>query len=363
MTGARTMPGEVFTSREVFGAERERIFRRRWIFAGHVSEVAAPGDFLHARPAGDSVLVTRDEDGEIHGLYNVCRHRGARLCEEASGSFGRSIQCPYHGWTYRLDGRLVGAPQMEGAEGFDPAEHALGRVAVGTWEGLLFVSLASDPEPLAEWLAPLEARVSRYRVPRLRRAERLSYQVEANWKLLFLNYSECQHCPLVHPELSEKSPYTSGSNDLTEGPILGGSMEIREETRSMSMSGGRVGAPVGDLPEADLGRVYYYSVFPNLLLSLHPDYVMTHRLRPAEPGRTRVDCEFLFHPDSLEDPGFDPSDAVEFWDRTNRQDWDVCERNQRGVRSCGYRPGPYFPGESLLPAWDREYRRQMGWEG
>lgn len=248
---------------------------------------------------------------------------------------------------------------MDEVEEFDPAEHSLGRVAVGTWEGLVFVNLASDPQPLEDWLAPLVGRFSRFNIPRLRRARRLSYDVDANWKLLFQNYSECQHCPLIHPELSEKSPYTSGVNDLTEGPILGGYMEIGEGAASMSMSGGRVGAPLGDLPEADLGRVYYYSIFPNLLLSLHPDYVMTHRLRPEAPARTRIACDFHFHPDSLRQPGFDPSDALEFWDRTNRQDWSICERNQRGVGSEGYEPGPYFPRESLLAAWDREYRRQM----
>lgn len=357
---ARTMPAEAFTSRHVFRRERERIFRDRWLFAGHVSDLVEPGDFLHTRPAGDSVLLTRGEEGEIHGLYNVCRHRGARLCEEDSGSFGRSIQCPYHGWTYRLDGRLVGAPQMSDVEDFDPGEHSLGRVAVDVWEGFLFLSLAPDPEPLEEWMGPLSGRFSRFGIPELRRAERLTYEVEANWKLLFQNYSECQHCPLIHPELSEKSPHTSGVNDLTEGPFLGGYMEIREDADSMTLSGGRVGAPVGDLPDEDLGRVYYYSIFPNLLLSLHPDYVMTHRLRPVAPDRTLVCCDFHFHPDTLASPEYEPADAVEFWDRTNRQDWDVCERSQRGIRSRGYRPGPYFPRESLLPAWDREYRRRMG---
>jgi len=361
--GSYTLHAEAFLSQEVFREEQRRIFSRHWVCIGRESDLPDGGDFLHVRPGGKSILVTRDHEGGLHGLYNVCRHRGAQLCSEESGTFSRTIQCQYHGWTYTLDGRLLGAPQLKGCEGFDPADHGLGRVAVDVWEGFLFVNLHPEPEPLHEWLGPLVGRFARFNLPTLRRAERIEYDLPVNWKLLFQNYSECQHCPLIHPELSGISPYRSGSNDLSEGPFLGGYMEIVEDAESMSMSGHAVGVPVGNLPPEDFHRVYYYSVFPNLLLSLHPDYAMAHTIWPLAPDRSRVVCEWHFHPDSLEDPAYNPFDAVEFWDMTNRQDWYVCELNQRGIESGGYRPGPYFPHESLLVAFDEEYVRHMNGAG
>jgi glycine betaine catabolism A len=357
--GSTTMPAAAFTSDAVFQAERERVFSKLWVCVGREEDVADPGDFIHVQPAGRSILVTRDEEGRLNGLYNACRHRGARLCDEDSGSFSRTIQCMYHGWAYTLDGRLRAAPQMKGCEGFHLADHGLERVQLDTWEGFIFLNLAQDPEPLERWLGPLVGRFSRFNLPSLQRGDRVEYDLPVNWKLLFQNYSECQHCPLVHPELSEISPFRSGANDLSEGPFLGGYMEIVEEAQSMSLSGGAVGLPVGELPPEDHHRVYYYSIFPNLLLSLHPDYAMAHTVWPLAPNRSRVVCEWHFHPDSLADGDFNPGDAVAFWDTTNRQDWHVCELNQQGVESGGYVPGPYFPQEALLAAFDAEYRKHM----
>jgi Rieske 2Fe-2S family protein len=128
----------------------------------------------------------------------------------------------------------------------------------------------------------------------------------------------------------------------------------------MTMSGRACAPAVAELPEDDLDRVYYYSIFPNLLLSLHPDYVMAHRLWPQAPDRTRVVCEWLFHPDAFGAAEADPADAVSFWDTTNREDWHICELAQAGISSRRYGPGPYSPRESLPAAWDREYLRRLG---
>jgi Rieske 2Fe-2S family protein len=156
------------------------------------------------------------------------------------------------------------------------------------------------------------------------------------------------------------TPANSGENDLYEGPFLGGFMVITTPGGSMTMSGRTCGLPVGELPAEDLHRVYYYSIFPNMLLSLHPDYVMAHTLWPESPGRTRITCEWLFHPGSLDDPSFDPNDGVAFWDMTNRQDWHVCELSQLGVASRAYTPGLYSPRESLAVAFDAEVLRSLG---
>lgn len=358
--GSRTLPRECYASAEVFAEETEQLFRDRWVCVGRESELARAGDYFLASVAGESLILVRAEDGAIHALYNVCRHRGTRLCEEEHGTLAAGkIQCPYHAWTYGLDGRLVAAPHMEGVGGFDTADHPLHRAALDVWEGFVFIHLGPRPQPLAAWLEPLLGRFSRFHMSSLRPADRIHYEVAANWKLLFQNYSECLHCPVIHPQLSRLTPFKSATNDLTEGPFLGGPMQIAGGG-SMTVSGAVCAPPVGDLPREDLHRVYYYSIFPNMLLSLHPDYVMVHLLMPEAHDRTRVVSEWLFHPDAFEDPQADPQDAIAFWDTTNREDWRICEQAQAGVTSRVYTPGPYSTRESLPAAWDREYLRQMG---
>jgi Rieske 2Fe-2S family protein len=155
--------------------------------------------------------------------------------------------------------------------------------------------------------------------------------VHANWKLIFENYSECYHCPGVHPALSKISPYDSAENDLCEGPFLGGFMAIARG-KSLTMSGKACARPVGDIKGENHARVFYYSIFPNMLLSMHPDYVMVHQLWPQSPKRTLIECNWYFHPEAAGVPGYNPDDAVAFWDMTNKQDWHVCELSQQGSR-------------------------------
>ena len=220
------------------------------------------------------------------------------------------------------------------------------------------------PAPLEEWFAPLAGKFSHWNLPRLRSAKRIEYDVRANWKLIFENYSECYHCPGVHPMLSKVSPSDSAENDLTEGPFLGGFMKITNGA-SLTMSGEACARPVGDIKAGDHERVFYYSIFPNMLLSLHPDYVMVHQLWPQSPERTLILCDWFFHPEAagVSDSSYNPDDAIEFWDMTNKQDWHVCELSQQGIASRAYRPGPYSPRESIPAAWDREYLRHMGCRG
>jgi Rieske 2Fe-2S family protein len=196
-------------------------------------------------------------------------------------------------------------------------------------------------------------------MPTLHAIRRVDYDVAANWKLMFENYSECYHCPTVHPQLVKLSPADSGENDLTSGPFLGGFMTI-PDAEGMSTSGKSCARPVADdLPPEDLRRVYYYSIFPNMLLSLHADYVMVHLMQPIAPDRTKIECLWLFHPDAASQPGFDPDAGVSFWDITNRQDWRMCELSQLGVSSRSYIPGPFSPRESISAAFDREYLSGM----
>jgi Rieske 2Fe-2S family protein len=363
---ARTLPQRYFVSPEVFAKEQEGIFSKHWVLVGHQNEIAHPGDYFVAEVAGESVIVIRPspreggstrEGSAIRGFHNVCRHRGTRLCEENRGHL-RAIQCPYHAWTYALDGRLIGAPHMDDVPGFDKADYPLQPVKLELWEGFIFVCLSKPASPLRDWFAPLSGKFSHWNLPQLRSGGRIEYDVKANWKLIFENYSECYHCPGVHPALSKLTPYDSAENDLGDGPFLGGFMSIKGG-HSLTMSGDACALPVGDIKAGDHHRVFYYSIFPNMLLSMHPDYVMVHQLWPRQSDRTLIFCDWFFNPVAFNQPGFNPDDAVQFWDMTNKQDWHVCELSQQGISSRAYKPGPYSSRETIPAAWDREYLQRM----
>ena len=369
--GAKTLRQQYFASAEIFRREQEQIFAKQWLVVGHQSQIADPGDyFLVSIPpssgygaTGESLIVIRDKNGEIHGFYNVCRHRGTRLKEDACGH-ASAIQCPYHAWTYALDGRLIGAPHMDEVPRFEKADYSLRAVNLALWEGFIFINLDEDAMSLDEWFAPLNGKFSHWNMSILRPAKRIEYDVKANWKLMFENYSECYHCPGVHPMLAKVSPYDSAQNDLSEGPFLGGFMKINKGA-GLTMSGKACALPVGGIKRGDGeegeddGLVFYYSIFPNMLLSLHPEYVMVHQLWPKSPERTLIMCDWFFHLDAFNRSDFKPEDAIEFWDMTNKQDWHVCELSQQGIASRAYEPGPYSSRESIPAAWDRYYRSMM----
>lgn len=359
--GSRTMPGEYYTSPDILAEETERLFAHQWHCAGRVARLAEPGDWFLRTIADESLIVMRDRSGEVRAFFNICRHRGTRLCQGESGQFSETIQCPYHAWTYATDGRLIGAPHMQDVEGFDKKNYPLHSAAVALWEGFIFVSIAEDPMPFETAWAPLIGRLARYNLPHLVLGYKVRYEVAANWKLVFQNYSECLHCPTIHPQLTGVLPYQSGANDLTEGSFLGGYMEILEPNESATMSGRACGLPVNpDMSTDDRRRAYYYTLLPNMLLSLHPDYVNYYMVWPVAANRTVVESEWLFHPGNAEHPAYNPEDAIRFWEVTNRQDWDIVERSQLGIASRRYAPGPYSARESMPAAWDHEYLRLMG---
>src|SRR5438067_8252146 len=282
--GARTLPGRYYTAPEAFAAEQERIFQNNWICVGRDTALADPGDYMLAEIAGESIIVLRDQSGARGAYYNVCRQRGARLWEAPRGRLSETIQCPYHAWTYALDGRLIGAPHMHEVEGFDKKTYPLHAVALAEWEGFLFANLDAKATAASQWFAPLRGRFSHYNLAALRTVRRIEYDVKANWKLILQNYNECLHCPTIHPELSTKLPYTSGANDLVEGPFLGGYMEIKAPNASATLSGRACALPLGDFPPDERRRAYYYTIFPTMMLSLHPDYAVFYMVQPVAPA-------------------------------------------------------------------------------
>jgi len=347
---ATTLPAKYYTDSEVFREELERFFCRTWVCMGRSDQIPNPGDYFLRELAAESIIVTRDDEGTIQAFFNVCRHRGTRICATAEGHFAGRIQCGYHGWTYGLDGRLIGAPHMH--EGFCREQYPLSRIHVAEWDGHIFANLSEHPESLQAQLDDLPEKFANWGMSDLRLCKRIEYTVKANWKLIILNYNECLHCPVLHPALSAITDYLSGENDQPHRSYIGGSMDFQGGAETMSLDGKHRREYLPGLTEAERKRVYYYAIYPNLLLSLHPDYVMTHTLWPRAVNRTDIVCEWHFPPSEMSKAGFEADDVIRFWDLTNREDWGISELSQAGVTSRAYKPGPYSKCESLPHAFD-----------
>jgi glycine betaine catabolism A len=360
------LPRAAYVDPAVFAWEQKHFFGSGWTCVGYSSRLGQPGD-QRAEPVGaGSVLLSRDDEGTLHAFANTCRHRGHELLPCGTGAQRNSIICPYHSWTYSLSGGLRFASGFKGRGGFDESAWGLVELPVAEWHGLIFVDNSGQAPPLADSLQVLDELVAPYEPERLVIAGRHEYDAAANWKILTENYHECYHCPVIHPELCKVSPPKSGENYPAQGAWVGGWMDLRDGMDTMSLDGTSNGVPLRGLDDKGLRTVIYVNVFPNVLLSLHPDYVMTHRLVPIAVDRTTIECTWAFAPEAADKPGFDPGYAVEFWDITNRQDWHACESVQRGLSSQHARPGPLSPDEDAVYQFvtmvARGYRGEPVWD-
>jgi len=353
---AATLPRPLFTDLGVYELEVRRLFHRTWHCLGRTDEIPEPGDFKTCEIAGSGILVIRDTDGVLRGFHNVCRHRGTRLVEASEGDGAKVLVCPYHAWTYDLAGRLKGAPHMEEVD-FEPAESGLLPIRLEEWRGFLFVNPDSRARPLREYLGDFARRVEPYPLEHLRLAQRVTYEIAANWKLVVQNANECYHCPGVHPQLARLTPYRSGEEDLVEGPVFGGWMDFVEGVTTLSEDGTTTRASFPDLSSEDRRRVYYYVLYPANFMSFLPDYVTLDWFIPVAPGHTRLVFDLYVDRD---EPG-SAGDAMAFWETTNRQDWHICEMAHLGAKTAGYTQGRYSGEEEVVHAIDRFYLRRMGW--
>jgi Rieske 2Fe-2S family protein len=340
--GESTMlPAEAYTSPDVLAWERRHFFAASWVCLGRVEAVFPEGRTQMATTVGDvGVLLSKGAGGAVGAFANTCRHRGHELLPDGGTSVKRAVVCPYHAWSYDLSGALIAAPGFREVASFDPAAHGLVRLPAEVWHGWVFVNALGTAAPLAAHVGGLEDLVAPYAPERLVLGATHEYVVAANWKVITENYHECYHCPLIHPELCEVSPPASGSNFDLPGVWVGGTMDLRDGADTMSLTGHSDGVPIDGV---DPRVVLYLGLLPNLLLSLHPDYVMTHRMTPLAPDRTQVECAWYFVSTDV-----DPAYAVDFWDTTNRQDWGACESVQRGLASPHFRPGPLAPNEDAV---------------
>lgn len=342
---SRMLPREAYTDGEIFAWEQRHIFEGAWTCIGRAADLARNGD-QKAEGIGDSsVLIVRDGAGALHAFANACRHRGHELLPCGAAVNRPILVCPYHSWRYHLDGRVLRAPDFDD-EHFVPDDHGLVELRLESWHGWLFLDASGTAPSLASQLAGLEPLVAPYEPERLVTRGRHDYEVAANWKVLNENYQECYHCPIIHPELCKASPPSSGANyPHVSGSWVGGWMDLRDGWATMSLDGSTSATILRRVEDSLRRQVLYLGVFPNLLISLHPDYVMTHRLTPMASNRTRIECEWHFSPEDSERADFDPSFAVDFWDITNRQDWLACESVQRGLSSPHAEPGPLSASE------------------
>ena len=349
---ACTLPRAVFADPATFALELAELFGRRWLAVAREADLPDTGAFVTRTIGDERVLVVRADDGRLRAFYNVCRHRGSRLVEEEEGRLRGAIACPYHAWSYALDGKFRRAPRMEATKG-DTEALALAAMPLAARDGFVFINLDSQAHAFDVFCNDLPD-LAPYRLSRLTRVCRMDYEIAANWKTVCENYSECYHCPGVHPQLNRIADLSDGG--FADGANFnGGPMRLRAGFETMSMSGRRAGVPLRAEPGADSSLAHYLLIYPNLMLGIHPDYLVAHTVWPLAVDRSRIACEVFFAPESLGVAGFDAHEVCEFWDLTNRQDWALCERVQRGTASRGYRPGPYHPSERCVHAFDRWY--------
>jgi Rieske 2Fe-2S family protein len=344
---------------EVFARDMD-LLAGRWTCAGHVSEIPASGDYLVVELATDSAIVVRGTDGEVRALANVCRHRGSQVCVKPRGHTS-VFTCPYHAWTYNLDGSLRQARQMP--EGFDPKGHGLTKLPIAVIGGLIFISFANDPPSLEKAGPALEVMAREYGWDKAKVAVRKSYSVKSNWKLVLENYHECYHCGPSHPEFSELHALARpgnrqiGDQDLESWDAAADGREVFRVMHSHlaenTVTGSRDGKPVAKL----MGNATYGGpcVFAELgFLSAflaYPDYGVMYRFSPR--GVLETDMEVLWLVQATAEAGrdYDVEALTWLWDITSLADKKIIERNQAGVLSRAYQPGPF----SLMEPGTRQY--------
>ena len=346
-----------YVSEGHFAVEMERIFSSSWCFAGLSQELSHVGDRLVVDVGNESILIVRNKAGELQAYYNVCQHRGSQLCDESGSGYGAAITCPYHAWSYSLDGNLVSAIHHE-KEDFDRDCISLSRVRVGEWHGCIFVSLADDGPSLEDHLAGLYSApkdLERFDIGSLVRAHHTVDEAQCNWKVLVENYSECLHCSVVHPEFCDLVPvYKTGRtidadrDDWAARLKIGASAISFDSTSTLPLISGMT-EPL----------VYGAFVYPNMLIDVMPTCVALTRYVPRSSGYTTVHTDYLFPREVVEDSSVDLGPTLSFNDLVNEQDIAVSERVQRGVQSKSFVRAHHTSMEKYAQQFVKRYRADI----
>jgi Rieske 2Fe-2S family protein len=339
----KTLPGSAYSDPELFAREQELIFEQMWFCAVRSADIGKPGAFKTVQVGRESILVTRSRSGEARAFFNICRHRGAQLCTEDSGEVKRSFQCPYHAWTYDLDGKLVAAPNLTKMPDVDRVDYGLRKVQVREWLGYVWVCLADEAPSFEDTvmgavrtrLGDIES-IEHYNVENLELGRRISYDVRANWKLIIENFMECYHCATIHPELTEVLP--EFADGFAAQYFVGHGAEFGEDVKGFTIDGSEGFDRIPGISDDQDRRYYAVTIRPQVFLNLVPDHVILHRMYPIAPDRTIVECDWLYLPEVVQS-GKDVSHSVELFHRVNQQDFDACERCQLATNSRVYADG------------------------
>ncbi len=385
----RTLAQPFYNDAEIFRRDFERIFLKQWWLTGHVDRVRNPSNYFLFKIAGEEIIIIRGKDGNIHALFNVCRHRGSRVCLEAAGNT-RALVCPYHAWTYGADGKLLSAPAM--ADGFDKKEFGLRRCHVRVVEGLIFICLGPQPPDRENIFRDWERYFKPHRLPEAKIATSMTWQVQANWKLVHENFEECYHCGPAHPEycavMAHAKPQTHGakreveawekflktwSDECRQRGLMAGRIEhqqepffwsqcdrwpIRQGYQTQSPDGKPVAPLMGDFREFDGGWTYA-SFNPTNFCFAFSDHGLIPRFTPIGPQQTEVEMIWLVNPNAVEGRDYQLDRLTWLWRVTTDQDKKIVDDNQAGVNSIAYQPGPYSETEPGLTRFTNWYVRQL----
>lgn len=366
------LPRDLYTSTALFEQEMAAIFGRQWMYAGHVSQIPGPGDYITVTLGEESGIVIRAADGAINGLLNVCRHRGSRIVACGQGS-SRNLTCPYHQWTYAHDGSLVGAPHMP--KDFDRAGFPLKRIHTAEWRGFVFVNFSTEPE--VEDLPSLFRDADDLMAPFGSAAAKVAYtevyDVEANWKLVWENSQECYHCNANHPEFirtfdvrgfSRPGEAESRSSFSQDRRLQSAAFPLKRNAVSLTMSGEPASArPMGAFADGLAPYTAAAHLKPGFATVFSPDYGITFTDVPVGPDRTQVRVQWLVHSDAVEGHDYDVDNLIRVWAQTNEQDWALCRSVQEGVRSRHFVPGPLSLDETSVAGFYYAYARMLSAAG
>ena len=349
-----------YVSPEVFDHEMQEIFAKRWNFVGRAEQLNHVGDRLVVEVGNESILIVRNREGELRAYYNVCQHRGSQLCDKSGSGFGAAITCPYHSWSYSLEGKLVSAIHHD-KESFDRDGISLTPVRVDEWQGNMFVCLSDDEEALHEWLEGLYSKpfdLDKFEIGKLKVAYTTVDEAKANWKVLVENYCECLHCSVVHPEFCEIVPvYGKGFN--FENDRFDNGVSLAPGMTAVSFKQNEGLPTIATMDDLDNYSVFGAYVYPNMLIDVNPTLVAVTSYIPRSPNHTTVITTYLFPAEVIGNPVMDIMPAVEFNDLVNHQDIDVSERVQRGVASKSFKRAYHSEMEKYAQRFVKQYRQDI----
>ena len=368
----------------IYQAELEAIFYKEWLFAVNECELPEAGDYVTLTIADTPIVIIRDDGNVIRAFHNSCRHRGSRLCNKDSGNTARLV-CPYHQWTYDLEGTLLATRYM--GEAFKQEDFPLKKVHLENLNGLLYLCLADKAPDFERYRQTVSPYIAPHQPAKTKVVFESTIIEDANWKLVIENNRECYHCTAAHPELlvsliemalpddarngvefdiMQKKAQDWDALDLPHAPVDGGlefrciRLPFRAGVKSMTLDG-ELGCKklLGDFIEEDLGSVRMFRI-PNNWHHFLADHILHFRVLPLGPHKTEVRTTWLVHEDALEGWDYEPERLAEVWQATNDQDRQLAEENQRGVRSIGFEPGPYSEvAEFMAINFINWYREQM----